>query len=521
MVAQRADELFYDGPDGEALASADERDLTIAFKAGSEDAYSVIYGRYRLRVESICRRMLGNRDDAQEATQEAFLRVFQALHSFNGRYQLGAWITRIATNVCLDALRARTRRPADPAPIDELELGAHEVETDSDPEFFVIRRAESRRVRKVLEGLPPLHRAAIVLRDFEGMSYDEVASVLDLSPCQVKALIHRARQGFKRSWASQVASLLLPARFLPKVKELDHGLKEQTPSLFSHASQVVASCNMTVQSCGAFMAERATNFVATAAMVGVVTTSVVSASAGPPPTQEPSSSETVASASFQPNDEGRDRGGRAEREKDGAPLVPVPTPSATPTTPPPVTEEEPPTPGDDGGAVTPTPEPTPTVAPPAEPTGFTFAGGYTGAAPSKECSGCLRDSRLIRESGRSEADGAIYFSQSLEGNIDVNGTPTYGLALDHEADRAGTHQMSFTLWSSEGSFPYSATGALVSWGETAWGGRTYRYEGSFKRLGGPSGEAPTETTGSYVVEMTFSVTQQRFVSSVLTLNPDL
>ena len=373
MVAQRADELIYKGPDGEALASADERDLTIAFKSGSEDAYSVIYGRYRPRVESLCRRMLTNPHDAQEATQEAFLRVFQALHSFNGRYQLGAWITRIATNVCLDTLRAQARRPSHPTPIEEMEFSLPDTGTDSDPEFFVIRRAESRRVRRVLESLPPMHRAAIILRDFEGLSYGEIAIALGISDQQTKALIHRARGGFKRAWnPASVASIFLPARFVNRFRKVETSVSEQATQVArtatpladaaASASQAASSCGAFIQSCGAVVTER---FATAAAAVVVVTAGAVSAGASPVTLVSPPTVLAAVETGYkapqtkQPTktpDRSRDDG--TTTEAPAVVPVPEPTPEPTPTVPEPTPS---PTPSDPppGGGDTPPPAPPP------------------------------------------------------------------------------------------------------------------------------------------------------------------
>ncbi len=347
MVAQRADELFYDGPDGEALASADERDLTIAFKSGSEDAYSVIYGRYRPRVESLCRRMLANPHDAQEATQEAFLRVFQSLHSFNGRYQLGAWITRIATNVCLDNLRTQARRPIQPTPMEEMELTLPDKGIDSDPEFFVIRRAESRRVRRVLESLPPMHRAAIILRDFEGLSYSEVAIALGITDAQVKALLHRARAGFKRAWnPAAVASMFLPARFVDRFRKVEHTVGERashaaktaTPlsDIAASASQAAASCGGFIQQCGVVVSER----FATAAAAVVVTAGAVAGVGTTPPSAQAQPPTMMASTDVSDHaPDHADRKGKQKREH--TPDAPVVVPTPDPTTPDPNPQPEP------------------------------------------------------------------------------------------------------------------------------------------------------------------------------------
>src|SRR5205085_9122171 len=98
-----------------------EKQLVLAFKAGQGAAYDEIYRRNRAMVEHICRRLLKNPDDAQEAAQETMVRVLQGLPQFNGRYLLQAWVARIATNVCLDVLRAKSRRQESEHIPDELQ----------------------------------------------------------------------------------------------------------------------------------------------------------------------------------------------------------------------------------------------------------------------------------------------------------------------------------------------------------------------------------------------------------------
>src|ERR671918_1728289 len=147
MTAQRAIDLTFGEP--LPLGTPEEKDLALAFKRGERDAYDSIHGRYEARVYSVCKRMLGNPDDAQEAAQEAFIRIYQGLPRFNGRYRLGAWIVRITTNVCLDHLRSRSRRPSDPTPLELLDLESPPL-ANSDPERLFLRNAESRRLRKLL-----------------------------------------------------------------------------------------------------------------------------------------------------------------------------------------------------------------------------------------------------------------------------------------------------------------------------------------------------------------------------------
>jgi RNA polymerase sigma-70 factor (ECF subfamily) len=251
----------------------DEKMLTLAFQAGDQSAYRSIYTRFESRVHHLCRRMLNDSDDAAEATQETFLRVYQGLGRFNGQYKLGAWITRIATNVCLDQIRTRQRKPIDATPIEVIELDPP-LDAEDSPEETVMRLSETRRVRRVLGQLPPLHRAAIVLRDFEGLRYCEIADILEITDCQVKALIHRARQNFKRSWTASLASLFMSTR-LARIRRLDTPVGDhatgaaatQATEVATSAMTMVGHCGAAVQTCGQFMSDKAAA-IFTAALVG-------------------------------------------------------------------------------------------------------------------------------------------------------------------------------------------------------------------------------------------------------------
>ncbi len=265
----------------EAVAGADDRELTLAFQRGEGGAYELIFEKYSPRVERVCRRILSQPQEAEEAAQETFLRVYQGLVRFNGRYQLGAWVTRIATNVCLDTLRARSRRPSDST---DPELLDRDVERSVDgPEEMFIRNAESRRVRRILETLPPLHRAAIVLREFEGFSYQEIAGTLHMSEAQVKALLHRARKSFRRNWTAPIGIILVgPRAAWHRLRRLDDRTRNPVAAqnassttamdAVNQAAGVMAQCSHFVQQCGQLLSEKA-------AAVGVATAVGVAAGA--------------------------------------------------------------------------------------------------------------------------------------------------------------------------------------------------------------------------------------------------
>jgi RNA polymerase sigma-70 factor (ECF subfamily) len=177
----------------------DDRMLVLDFQAGNEGAFSEIHRRYCGLARHVCQRILRNPQDADEATQEAMLRVYQGLHRFNGRYALQPWVARIATNVSLDATRARARRPRESdRTISEL----HEVlhEPSEDPLELLERSLDRERINEVLDLIPEHHREALVLRELEGRSHKEIGEALGLTPSQAKALIHRAKGSFRRAW---------------------------------------------------------------------------------------------------------------------------------------------------------------------------------------------------------------------------------------------------------------------------------------------------------------------------------
>jgi RNA polymerase sigma-70 factor (ECF subfamily) len=186
------------------LEGLSDRDLVIAFQSGEDVAYDEIYRRHSRRVSGICVRMLGDSQDAQEAAQEAFLKAYQALARFNGTYQLGAWLARIAANVCLDHLRVRARS----AKVVSLPFGDDLLDEAGPPEDVVLGR--NPRVDDAIESIQPLHATALKLRALEGLSHKEIAGRLSMTPEQVKALLHRARTSFKRAWNNAQGWALAP-----------------------------------------------------------------------------------------------------------------------------------------------------------------------------------------------------------------------------------------------------------------------------------------------------------------------
>lgn len=529
-------------------ADSEDKVLTVAFKRGDKGAYQAIHDRYSQRVHGVCRRMLLHPEDAEEAAQESFLRVYQALGRFNGRYLLGPWITRITTNVCLDHLRAKGRRPVDLMPVDILDVHA-ECDPELDPQQVHVRRVESRRVHKLLESLPPMYRAAIVLRDFEGLSYADIAASLEITESQTKALIHRARQAFKRSWPS--ALLALPLRFVDKVRRFelrgrDGGTPattsvQQTSEVVGTAAHVAASCSSVAQQCGQFFAERV---AAAAVTVAVITTGAAatvapsSPSPAPPPragvTTEADASSRGGPANLVKLVAASTRTARADKEtrEPTGPAAPAEAPPVAPPVDEPVTtpddttsEEAPPepaepTPADTGGSGgTPAPAPeqsTPPPPPPPPPAGFAMSFAVQGPAPAGPCS-CVAPTKILTSEVGSTSAGIERVDQVLTGSASMGGTATYGVWVDHQSPSGTSHSMDVRLHTNEGGYFLAGTGTLVDRVLMDWSGWRYTYRGTYRLTSRPGGTERMTSSGTYTAVVTASWQENRVVSTDFTL----
>ena len=489
--------------------SLDEKELTLAFQRGEKGAYQAIHDRYSDRVHGVCRRMLGNPDDAQEAAQETFLRTYQALGRFNGRYQMGAWITRIATNVSLDYLRTRARKTAGDRPIDEVEeVGPLTTTEDDDPAAVCVRNSESRHVRKMLASLPPTHRAAIVLRDFEGLSYDEIAVALQMTSPQVKALIHRARQSFKRSWLAARLSALAPG-FLHRVRRIEDPAREhlvrsssagQLAEVAASSTPIINSCSAWLQSCGQLLTEKVMPFVVGSALtVGAVASTGHTSERVPAPAPikvEAASSDAVVKGAVHDREKGESP--REPRSGDDEPVQPVEEPVTEPTTAPTTApaEGEPAPQGDEAFA--------------PEPRGFTLNFGSDMASDASPCA-CITPTEVQSQSHQFDGAYLSSLSQRVTGGAAAAGSVVYGLELDHRVG-GQNHSAGFALMTPEGSYMYTATGSLLESRNNDWGGMTSVYSGTYQLGSRPSSAEAVPQEGMYRVEIALSALNDRIVS---------
>ena len=164
----------------------DDDDAALAGRtlAGEIGAFEELIARHQRGLYTVAYRMLGNGEDAHDAMQNALLKAYQHLSSYDSRYRFFSWIYRILVNECLNMLRARH-------PEDALSPGLAAV---GGPFESAARRERARHVQAALVHLSNDYRAAIVLRHFGGLSYDEMSEVLGVPVKTVKSRLHTARQ---------------------------------------------------------------------------------------------------------------------------------------------------------------------------------------------------------------------------------------------------------------------------------------------------------------------------------------
>ena len=164
---------------------------------GDANAFETLVLEYEKNVYNIALRMTGNSEDAADMTQEAFIKAYNSLQAFRGDSKFSVWLYRIVSNVCLDFLRSKNRRPTVSLSVedDDGEDTQLDVADESQsPELLLDRKLTRDSVRRGLDSLPPDYRQILLLREMQGLSYDEIAQALGLEVGTVKSRIFRARK---------------------------------------------------------------------------------------------------------------------------------------------------------------------------------------------------------------------------------------------------------------------------------------------------------------------------------------
>jgi RNA polymerase sigma-70 factor (ECF subfamily) len=186
------------------MPPADDLVLITSYLAGDVGAFDTLFQRYHARVRAVCLRYVGDEALAEDLVQETFYNVIRALARVDQSFNFGAWVHRIAVNICQDELRRRNRR------------AAHIDQSGSDPEEAMLKLADRDRtghpeealemsnlrqlVWEVAKKLPERQRMVLTLRELQGLSYASIARVMGITDAAVETLLHRARKRFKEEY---------------------------------------------------------------------------------------------------------------------------------------------------------------------------------------------------------------------------------------------------------------------------------------------------------------------------------
>lgn len=164
---------------------------------GNADEYEKLVPEYQKNVYNLALRMTGDPEDAADMAQEAFIKAYNSLSGYRGDSKFSVWLYRIVSNVCLDFLRAKKRRQTVSLSVtdDDGEDTELDIADESQSPERIFERAMTRdAVRRGLAALTPEYRQILILRELQGMSYEEIAAVLGLESGTVKSRIFRARK---------------------------------------------------------------------------------------------------------------------------------------------------------------------------------------------------------------------------------------------------------------------------------------------------------------------------------------
>ncbi|CAN5348331.1 MAG: sigma-70 family RNA polymerase sigma factor [Chloroflexia bacterium] len=183
------------------VMSSEEDAWVSRAREGDQAAFEAIFQRYERQIYSFTYRMMGDADDAYDLTQDCFIKAYRNLEKTNGDLNVSAWLHRIASNACLDVLRRRKRirwLPWDNEKHENL-LPSH---TTDDPELTAVATEIRQDVQIILDKMTPRNRLALLLREFEGLSTEEIGEVMGLSRSAVKSVLFRAREEFRKLYTS-------------------------------------------------------------------------------------------------------------------------------------------------------------------------------------------------------------------------------------------------------------------------------------------------------------------------------
>lgn len=178
-----------------------EEELIKRSKKGDLFAFEELLRMYEKKVYAIAYRYMGNREDAMDMAQEAFLKAYQAIGSFRGESAFGTWVGRIVSNKCLDELRRRRNINItsfeEEVELEEGSLRKEVAAPDASPEEQYLQQEKAEYLQRLIDDMRPDYKAVIIMREVEGRTYDEIAAEMNCSLGTIKSRLSRARNYLK------------------------------------------------------------------------------------------------------------------------------------------------------------------------------------------------------------------------------------------------------------------------------------------------------------------------------------
>ena len=172
-------------------------ELVRRFKRGDRTAFDLLFARYQHRIFGLVRRYLSDPDEVQDVTQETFVKAFRGLPQFREESAFYTWLYRIAVNTVKNHIIATSRRPPDvDVDVDDAQFkdGAHLLRDAEDPASMIARDELGEAIHRAMSALPDELRHALALREIDGLSYEQIASLLKCPVGTVRSRIFRARK---------------------------------------------------------------------------------------------------------------------------------------------------------------------------------------------------------------------------------------------------------------------------------------------------------------------------------------
>jgi len=167
-------------------------------QSGDQTAYGELVRRYQDLIFSLTGRMLSSPEDARDASQETFIKVYKALPGFDFRASFTTWLYKVATNVCLDLLRKQSREQQRRLSLGEVNIQEGSFKDNRPgPEDLLLERERIQELKQAVQALPEGYRLALILHHYQGLSYQQIARILELPEKTVATRIHRAKKKLK------------------------------------------------------------------------------------------------------------------------------------------------------------------------------------------------------------------------------------------------------------------------------------------------------------------------------------